>query len=52
VYHNGTTTGGVATYENSEAVAKFIVAKYPGYNAGGCSYCTIQLAALAAEVSV
>lgn len=31
-YHNGTRTGGVPTYENSEAVAKFIVAKYPGYS--------------------
>jgi hypothetical protein len=33
-YHNGTRTGGVPLYENSEAVAKFIVAKYPGYNPG------------------
>ncbi|KAF6260537.1 hypothetical protein COO60DRAFT_1505809 [Scenedesmus sp. NREL 46B-D3] len=33
-YHNGTNTGGVPTYENSEAMAKFIVAKYPGYNPG------------------
>jgi hypothetical protein len=37
-YHNGTRTGGVPTYENSEAVAKFVVAKYPGYNPGAAHY--------------